>query len=127
MNLGLPNSLVAKLNDFYVQNDDVTIVSVSTSDGFEIHQSSVKKFQQSSDMVAAIASTFSSLSNSIAKEIVESPFKAAFIETGEGNFICVCTQCMQKNMVLTICADGLMSIGVLRAKAKNLAKEISNL
>lgn len=115
------------INDFYSHDTDVNLVSLCTPDGFEIHQSSMDKFQAVPDKISAIASTLSSISDSIANEIIESPFKVTTIETNEGNFVCIYTQYLQQNVVLTICAGSDMSLGVLRVKTRHLATAISTL
>lgn len=127
MNITPSLDLEELINDFYESNFDVDLTSLCTPDGFEIHQASTNKFQSTTDTVAAIASTLSSISKSIANEIINSPFKATIIEAEQGNFVCVYTQYLQKNVVLTIYAREGMSVGELHVKTKNLAKSISKL
>jgi predicted regulator of Ras-like GTPase activity (Roadblock/LC7/MglB family) len=121
-----PSTVLIRLIDqFYALNSDITLVSVSTSDGFVIHQSSDKRFEVEPDKISAIASTFSSISNSIASEILESSFDIAFIETKKGNFVCIHTNYLKHDVVLTVFANDSMSLGTLRVKSREFGVVIS--
>lgn len=127
--MGIQSSplLVSLIDQVYNADVDIELVSISTADGFVIHQSSSKRFRDESDKIAAIASTFSSISNSIANEIIDSSFNIAFIETPRGNFVCIHTLYLGKSVVLILFAKDGMSLGTLRVKARNLGVMILKL
>lgn len=115
------------LDHFFDQNKNVILVSLCTSDGFSIYQASIEKFKSAPDKVAAISSTFSSVSDSIANEIITSPFQMAIIETADGNFISIFTTYLEKSAVLTITTSDKMPLGELRIRAKNLSAFVAKL
>jgi predicted regulator of Ras-like GTPase activity (Roadblock/LC7/MglB family) len=117
--------LIRIIDQFYTLNSDIALVSVSTTDGFVIHQSSDKRFEVEPDKISAIASTFSSISNSIANEIIKSSFNIAFIETVKGNFVCIHTSYLKRDVVLTVFANDSMSLGTLRVKSRELGVMVS--
>ena len=127
MNIRPSPLLVRLIDQFYKLNVDISLVNVSTPDGFVIYQSSSKLFEGEPDKVAAIASTFSSISNSIANEIIDSRFNISLIETEKGNFVCIHARYIEQNVVLVVFANDGMSLGTLRVKAKNFGLLISKL
>jgi len=122
-----PIELPNLIDVFYKTNSEVNLVSLSTSDGFIIHLAQSEQLHCEKDKIAAVTSTFLSVSHSIAKEFINSQVRVASIETDKGNFLCAGTLYKKTPTVLTLSADESMSLGVLRVKLRQLATLISKL
>ena len=85
-----------------------------------------KSLSTEADKLAAMSSTISSLSDSVAAQILEDEFDITIIESETGNLLFVSTQYLGKPCVLTLGAKSSTSLATARYKTKGLAKKLQN-
>ena len=124
MQLESTKELAKLISEFYNSTSGLILVALSTPDGFPIQQAS-DSFEGVPDKIAAMTSTLSSVSNAIAEEIIAAPFTLSWIETDDGDCVCVYTKYQKQNAVLTVAAKRNVTLGVLRVRIKRLAEKIA--
>ncbi|MAR90143.1 MAG: roadblock/LC7 domain-containing protein [Pseudomonadota bacterium] len=100
------------------------VISLSTTDGFPVHNHSRGSVKFDVDTMAAAASTLYSVSNAVSKQILAKHFNITIIESQSGNIGFVALSLGDKDFVLAISASDEMNIGKLRVLINRLADEI---
>jgi predicted regulator of Ras-like GTPase activity (Roadblock/LC7/MglB family) len=115
------NTLVGS---FFNDSLEIQLISVCTSDGFDLHFSSRKKETLEADKIAAIASTLCSISNASAEQISNGRFNIATVESEKGNILFLRTQFLGFECVLCVEGSENMTLGALRFVSQRLAEKI---
>ena len=123
---GLKSYADNTFGDYMERYPAIDLVCLSTADGFPIVARSLDKIRFELDTLAAASSTLHSVSNAVSKQILQKPFRVAFIESEKGNVAFVSLQLLQGEYVLTMSADESMNIGQLRVMITRLAEQITN-
>lgn len=108
----------------YSENAAIEVMSLATADGFPVHTFAKPSQTFDEDSLSAAASTLHSVSNAVAKKILNKKFKVAFIEAEQGNVAFVDIDIADSNFVLVMSADQTMNIANLRLLITRLAGEI---
>jgi len=124
-NINVKPELLDSIKELCKNNREVFIVSLCTSDGFSIKSFASKALNMESDKLAAMSSTISALSDSTAKQLLQSEFKIASIEAESGTMLLVRTRYLGVSCVLTVAANTKMALATARYKTKILAEAIS--
>jgi len=119
--------LLEHIKELCDSDRDISLVSLSTTDGFSIKTFASKALNAEADKLAAMSSTISSLSDAAAKQVLTNQFDITIVETGSGNMLFVRTNYLEHPCVLTIAARGAMSLATARYKTKKLAQSISEI
>ena len=120
----LLHDLVEELSSDY---NEVQIVSVSTSDGFNLSFIS-KKGTIEDDKVAAVASTLCSISTAVSEQISNGSLKTITIESDNGrNTLLMKASFFEIDCVACIEATKNMSLAELRFISNNFVKKIKTL
>lgn len=120
-------SLHALAMSFFNKTGAIKLISVCTSDGFDLFYASRKARQIEGDKIAAISSTLCSISSASAEKISSGKFKIATIESDIGNILFLRTEFAGLDCALCIEGSTNMSLGTLRFISQRLAKEIEEL
>lgn len=99
-------------------------VCLSTTDGFPVASRTLAHIQFEADAMAAASSTLFSVSNAVSQQMLDRPFRVAFVESERGNMAFVSLSVGQQDYVLTMSASDEMNIGQLRAFINRLARQI---
>lgn len=102
----------------------VVLISLSTSDGFNIKSFAAKSLKVEADKIAAMSSSVSALSNSLSTQILEDDFEATIIETKNGSFLFVQTEYLNTPSVLMLVAKPDVTLAAARYSARRFAKKI---
>ena len=108
-------------------NSDIVLVSLCTTDGFSIMSYAAKSLSAEADKLAAMSSTISALSDSVATQILDDDFDITIIETNNGNMLFVSTRYLNTPCVLTLAAKSSTAWATARYKTKGLSKAIENI
>ena len=119
---------LAQLFDNCAERDAaIEVISLSTADGFSVHNFIKSKHEFEVDTMAAAASTLHSVSKAVAHQILSKEFKSTFIEANQGNVCFVAVSLGSKDYVLAMSADQSMNIASLRLFINGLAEDIKQL
>jgi len=117
--------LKALLENFSANYFEINVVSICTSDGFDLHFISKKDSSLEADKVSAIASTLCSLSNASSEQISNSRLELTTIESENGrNIILMKTTFLELDCVICAEASESMSLAELRFITNELSKKI---
>lgn len=120
--------LKALLEEFSSNYFEVNVISVCTSDGFDLHFISKKDTNLEADKVSAIASTLCSLSNASSEQISNSRLELTTIESENGcNILLMKTFFSEIDCVICAEASDKMSLAELRFITNALSKKIKAL
>lgn len=118
-------ALAQLVEAFCDSNQDIILVSLSTSDGFPIICSSKLGISNQADKFAAMSSTLSALSDSSAVQMNQGQCNITIVEATSGNILFVKTKYINISCVLTVVAKEQVMLAVARYKTKNLANDIT--
>jgi predicted regulator of Ras-like GTPase activity (Roadblock/LC7/MglB family) len=116
--------LTPLFREYSEENDAIELISLVTADGFPVMTLSPLMNQVEEDKLAAAASTLHSVSNAVAKQILQKQFQVSFIESEQGNIAFVSLSLEERDYVLAMSSNRTMNIATLRMLINRLAKEI---
>ena len=119
--------LLEYIKELCEDNKEMLVVSLCTTDGFSIKSFASKGLNTEADKFAAMSSTISALSNSIATQLLKEEFDITIVETTSGNALFVKTRYLDLPCVLTVAARSDMALATVRYKTKKLAQGISSI
>ena len=119
--------LLDGIKELCKSSSEVYIVSLCTSDGFSIKSFASKGLNMEADKLAAMSSTISALSDSTAKQLLQSQFEIASIEAESGTMLLVRTRYLGVSCVLTVAANTKMALATARYKTKMLSEKIASI
>ena len=119
--------LLEYIKELCENNKEMLVVSLCTTDGFSIKSFASKGLNTEADKFAAMSSTISALSNSIATQLLKEEFDITIVETTSGNALFVKTRYLDLPCVLTVAARSDMALATVRYKTKKLAQGISSI
>lgn len=102
------------------QRQDLLIMNLSTLDGFKIAHANQATNAVESDKVAAIASSLCALSNSVAREMLNSRLDIINVEADDGHVLFLNVNLRKLKGVLTVTAHKDISLAEARYVAKRL-------
>ncbi len=105
----------------------LTLVNLSTVDGFLLHQVNRNSLSIEGDKVAAISSSLSALANSATKELLSDTNSCMNIECNSGKIIYQQVKPDVKPAVITLCCSNGISLAEARFIAKRLKKSVEEL
>ncbi len=117
--------LLRLIKNFSEQNREIVLVSLCTTDGFPIEHVSTDRLSTEIDELAAISSTFASLSHSSAHQMNQGQCDITIIEATYGNILFFKASYLGEPCVLTVVANLKMALAIARYKTKNLAADIA--
>lgn len=112
------------ISDFVGKQFEVLVASACSEDGFVIAHRNGKALKLEEDTIAALSSTLLSLSEAAANTINSGRLRVTLMEAQKANIVVIKTQCRDLTVVLTVAAEGSLSIGQLLFLANRLAGEI---
>jgi len=119
--------LLEQIKTLCKDNSDIILVSLCTTDGFSIMSYAAKSLSTEADKLAAMSSTISALSDSVATQILDDDFDITIIEADHGNMLFVSTRYLDNPCVLTLAAKSNTALATARYKTKGLAKSIESI
>lgn len=119
--------LLKFIRELCENNSEIILVSLCTTDGFSIKSIAAKGLKAEADKLAAMSSTISALSDSSAKQVMQTQFSVTIVETNSGNILFVRTQYLGMPCVLTLAARDKMALATARYKTILLAENISGI
>lgn len=119
--------LLESIKELCDNNKEMLVVSLCTTDGFSIKSFASKGLNTEADKLAAMSSTISALSNSIATQLLKEEFDITIVEATHGNALFVKTNYLKLPCVLAVAARADMALATVRYKTKKLAQEISSI
>ncbi len=123
----LVQGLVKLFDRWAEEGTGIEVISLSTADGFPIHNYSRNKKSFDPDTMAAAASTLCSVSSAITQQILSKEFKSTFIEADEGNVCFVLFSMNNNDFVLAMSADKSINIASLRISISRLSETIKDI
>lgn len=120
-------ALEALVTSFFNKTGAIKLISVCTSDGFDLFYASRKARKIEGDKIAAVSSTLCSISSASADKISSGKFKIATIESDIGNILFLRTKVGDIDCALCVEGSINISLGTLRFISQRLAKEIEEL
>jgi len=119
------NLLKELLEAFSTKYTEVQVVSVCTSDGFNLRTISDSESDVEPDKLSAIASTLCSISNAAAEQVSKSSLTLTTIESENGrNILLMKTTFSDTDCVICTQATKKMSLAELRFITNTLSKNI---
>lgn len=115
------------LESFLKEESSIDLVHICTSDGFNLHMKNLPTVNIELDKMAALASTFCSLGQSAAENIVDEKMVVSSVESESGFVIFLKVSLTGHPCVLTVAAKASTALGEARYKAIRLAKKIAEL
>lgn len=113
------NTVFEKVSE---QLTDIKTINISSVDGFSIHSYSKYDGEISEEQLAAVSSSISSLSNSVAKQLIKSSLVSTTIETDNGYMFLVNTEFLKKQCIICIITGNKENL----AKVRYFATKLSN-
>jgi len=110
--------------DYLQRYEGCELLCLATTDGFPVVSQMLPNMHLEADAMAAASSTLFSVSNAISRQMLERPFKVAFVESDRGNVAFVALTAVNLDLVLTMSANDQMNIGQLRTLIGRLANEV---
>ena len=119
--------LINSVERLKADNPEIILVSLCTTDGFNIRSFSNSELAIEADKIAAISSTICALSGSVAKQLSQEKFNTTIIETHSDNILFVGTEYLGAKCVLTVAAKPKMSLATARFCTRRLADAIKKM
>lgn len=117
-------NLVTLIDARFHENYEIDLISLSSTDGFDIHCIKSPDSTIEIDKLAAIASSVYALSNASVKQISDSDLNVITVETKNGNLLFLKSTFNQKATVLSVSSKSDMPLGETRYIATRLASDI---
>ncbi len=111
-------------SSYLKESSDIDIVSLNSSDGFVIHTLQRAKEHIDEGKIAALSSTISALSNSLAKEVLGQDFKVSIVETDESHILYIRTNYRDIDCVLTVVGSRSSVLGEARHSSLKVAEKV---
>jgi len=122
-----PANLVKLIDERFNENNEIDLIALSSTDGFDIHCKKSPDNTVEIDKLAAIASSVYALSNASAKQISDSDLNVITVETKNGNLLFLKSTYNNKATVLSVSSKSQMPLGETRYIATRLASEIGTI
>ena len=106
---------------------DVTLLSIVTSDGFNLKTFSAKSLSIEFEKLAAMASSICALSDSSAKQLTGQGLKTTTIETSAGNILFMKTNYLTHQCVVTLVAKEGLSLAQARFIIQRFAEKVGSI
>jgi len=119
-------SIEEKMQILFDEKFDISLLSLSSADGFDIHTLS-RNVDIEYDKVSAIASTLCSVSDASAKQIFQEDFNITTVEMNNGLLLFLKVKLQDSYNVLCLAANNKLSLGEARFYAQQLVKEIESI
>ncbi len=101
------------------------VISLSTSDGFDIYTALEENIRVEPDKLAALSSTFSALGTTSVKNMTGGAYQSTILEGDKGNLLLVTTTYRSVDAVLLLVAKHQVNLGELRFIAHRLAGNVT--
>jgi len=119
--------LLHAMKELCTDNRDITLISLCTTDGFNIKSFASKSLDADADKVAAVASSLCALSNSSALQLMKSEFEITIIESVGGNTLFMKSEYLGKDCVVTIASKPDLSLAQARFSMKRFVDFIKTI
>ncbi len=105
-------------------SDGVSLIDLSTTDGFNIYSVQAQKKHIELDKLAAVASSIYALSNASTQQLTGEDLEITTVESKENSMLFLKTYYQEKPCVLSLLVQKKMPLGEARYIAKFLDKSI---
>lgn len=123
----IKDALQAAIADEFKSNDEIVMISLSTTDGFHIRSERSDSFDLEETKMAAMSSTLFSLSQACAEIQEGNTLNIATVETEHTHFLFLKTDILSLNCVLSLAINSKLSLAQGRFHAKRLSGKLSSL
>jgi len=119
--------LAKLLKEFCADNKEIVILSLATTDGFNIKSLAAKSLSVEPDKLAAMSSSLFALSTSSSMQLMKSESNVTTIESETGNVLLISASYLTKPCVLTMVVKAEMSLAQARFSVKRLSEKIGEM
>lgn len=129
MTTNLPNievkpELVELQQELCSKNQEISLLSLATTDGFNIKSISANALSVETDKLAAMSSSLFALSNSSSMQLMQSPSLISTIESDQGNILLMSAQYLGRESVVIMVVRSDMSLAQARFAIKRFVEAI---
>ena len=126
-NIEVKPELLESIKELCTLNRDITLIGLSTTDGFNIKSFAAKSLEIESDKLSAMSSSLCALSNSTALQLTNSEFEITTIESNGGNILFMNAEYLGHQCVVSLAAKADLSLAQARFCIKRFANEIKQI
>lgn len=119
--------LVDLIKELCNSNREISLLSLSTTDGFNIKSFAAKSLGVEADKLAAMSSSLFALSNSSSLQLMKAESTIATIESGGGNMLFMNARYLDRPCVVTMVARPDLSLAQARFSIKRFANAINEI
>lgn len=119
--------LVNLIKELCSENREITLLSLSTTDGFNIKSFAAKSLDVEADKLAAMSSSLFALSSSSSLQLMKEESTIATIESKGGNMLFKKAQYLNTPCVVTMVARPDMSLAQARFALKRFADTVNSI
>lgn len=115
------------LDQAFNENEDIGLISISTTDGFSIYTINKQELTIEVDKLAAMSSALCSLSSASAEQLTKDGLRMATVETEKGNILFRRAEFYHLSCVVSMVGKSSVSLAEARFVLKRLTDAVEKL